>query len=284
MRKKTLLLFLLSSLFVYAKLNIIASILPEKTFIESIGGTYVQVSLMVKPGNSPHTYEPKPSQMKDISRAALYLAMDVEFEKVWLTKFSNQNPRMQIIDITKGIEKFPVSEHGTQEAEHLDPHVWTSPENTKQLAKNILSALIQADTAHQMDYEKNYHLFLEKVEQTDQQIKQILSPLTEEQKRFIVFHPSWGYFAKAYGLTQIPIEIEGKAPKPRAVQKLITTARKLHIHTLLTSPEFSDSIAKQIARELHISILKISPLSAQWSENLITLAKAIAAGASLGKP
>jgi zinc transport system substrate-binding protein len=260
---------------IQAKLNIIASILPEQKFIESIGGEQVQVALMVKPGNSPHTYEPKPSQMKDISRADLYLSIGVEFEKVWLPKFANQNQHMKIIDISQGIKRLPISSHDTHASTHLDPHIWTSPLYTKQLAKNILAALIDADPSKRATYEKNYHAFIQKVEETDQQIRQTLSGLPEDRKSFIVFHPSWGYFAKQYGLTQIPIEIDGKAPKPRTVQKLITKARELHIHTILTSPEFSDSIAKQIANELDIKVLKISPLDPNWSQNLRNLAKVI---------
>jgi len=274
--KKILLSLCFSGMILYAKLNIISSILPEQTLIQAIGGESVSVSLMVKPGNSPHTYEPKPSQMRAISQADLYLAIDVEYEKVWLPKFSQQNPRMKIINIAKGIQKFPISGNHADKDEHLDPHIWTSPENTKLLAANILAALTGADPTRQRDYEENYRALIQKITQADLQIKTLLSPLPQEQRRFVVFHPAWGYFARAYGLTQIPIEIDGKAPKPRAVQKLIAEARRLKIHTILTSPEFSDTIAKQIASELDIKVLKISPLAPDWSANLIRLAKAVA--------
>jgi len=121
-----------------AKLHIIASILPEQVFIQTIGGDEVSVSLMVKPGNSPHTYEPKPSQMKDISHAALYLSIGVEFEKVWLPRFIHQNSHMKIIDLSQGIEKLAISGEHEREGEHHDPHIWTSPANAKIIAKNIL--------------------------------------------------------------------------------------------------------------------------------------------------
>jgi len=259
-----------------AKLHIIASILPEQVFIQTIGGDEVSVSLMVKPGNSPHTYEPKPSQMKDISHAALYLSIGVEFEKVWLPRFIHQNSHMKIIDLSQGIEKLAISGEHKREGEHHDPHIWTSPTNAKIIAKNILSALIEADNNHTAYYQRHYETLLTEIEQTDQTIVKLLGSLPEEKRAFIVFHPSWGYFAKQYKLTQIPIEIEGKSPKPRAVQKLIKQARTLKIHTILTSPEFSDAVARQIADELHVKILKISPLSPKWSQNLIKLAKNIA--------
>ena len=42
----------------------------------------------------------------------------------------------------------------------------------------------------------------------------------------MVFHPSWGYFANAYGLKQVPIEIEGKNPKPAQLKELIKHAKE----------------------------------------------------------
>jgi len=277
MKKHTLLFVLLLTISLHAKLNIISSILPEQTFIQAIGGDKVSVSLMVKPGNSPHTYEPKPSQMKDISHADLYLAIGVEFEKVWLPRFSSQNSQMKVMDISEGVEKLTITGGHEKKGEQHDPHIWTSPANVKIIAKNILAALTQADSAHAVYYQKRYEALIAEVEQTDQIITGLLSTLAKEKRAFIVFHPSWGYFAKQYGLRQTPIEIGGKAPKPHAVQELIKHARELKIRTILTSPEFSDAIAKQIASELGVKVLKISPLAPDWSANLIRLAKAISA-------
>jgi len=273
---KTLFALLLFTVFAHANLNVIASILPEQALVQSVGGNKVTVSLMVKPGNSPHTYEPKPSQMREISRADLYLAIGVEFEEVWLPRFRNQNREMKIIDISRGIKKLAISGEDEKEGEHHDPHIWTAPPNIKIIAKHILSALTEADPVNRDYYQKNYRSLITKAEETDRSIVQLLQALPAEKRTFIVFHPSWGYFAKTYGLTQIPIEIDGKAPKPRAIQKLIQEAKKRHIHTILTSPEFSDAIAKQIAGELDVKILKISPLDPHWQQNLIRLAKTIA--------
>ena len=92
----------------------------------------------------------------------------------------------------------------------------------------------------------------------------------------MVFHPSWGYFAKAYRLTQIAVEVEGKSPKPRELVHLIKEAKKEKVTAIITQPEFSDSSAKIIANELHIPVVKISPMAPNWSENLIQMAKTIA--------
>ncbi len=92
----------------------------------------------------------------------------------------------------------------------------------------------------------------------------------------MVFHPSWGYFAKAYDLKQIAVEVEGKAPKPREIVNLIKEAREEKVKAIFTQPEFSDTAAQVIARELKIPVKKVSPLAANWSENLLAIAKIIA--------
>ena len=280
--KKILFITLLLNTFILANINAVVSILPEKTFVKAIGRDKVSVSLMVLPGNSPHTYEPKPSQMKDVAKADLYFAIGVEFENVWLNKFKSLNGKMQIVDLTAGIEKRAIAAH--HHAEHKtvdtteqnkDPHIWTDPKNVEIIAKHIYDTLVEADPENAAYYKTNYETFLGKVKMTDKQIREILAN-TPKDTKFMVFHPSWGYFAHAYGLTQVAVEMEGKSPKPRELIELIKEARQEKIKAIFTQPEFSDSMAKVMASELHIEVIKVSPLAENWSENLLKIAHAIA--------
>jgi len=276
---------------VYANVNAVVSILPQKTFVEVIGGDKVNVSLMVKPGNSPHSYEPKPSQMKDIAKADIYFAIGVEFEGAWIPKFANQNKKMKIVTIAKGIEKIDMiphshgdEEHGhghhdhghhDHDHDHGDPHIWTTPSNVKIIAKNIYKYLARIDKANKDYYKANYEKFLVKIENTDKKIRSILKD-TPKGTKFMVFHPAWGYFAKDYNLTQIAIEAGGKNPKPKQVMDLIKEAKEENVKAVFTAPEFSEKVAKQIAKEVGVPVVKISPLNPKWSQNLIKLAQSIA--------
>jgi zinc transport system substrate-binding protein len=280
--KKVLFITLFLNTMIFANMSVIASILPEKTFIEAIAGEKVDVSVMVLPGNSPHTYEPKPSQMKEIASARLYFAVDVEFENIWLHKFREFNPKMKIVDLSKGIRKRMMAEHHTgahtseEESRHgKDPHIWTTPSNVKIMAEHIYKALAQADPANAEYYKNNYQNFLKQIDETDTMIRQRLAALPKGTK-FMVFHPSWGYFADAYGLIQLPVEVAGKEPKPRELIALIKEARAEHVKAIFTQPEFSDTIAQVMAKELQIRVIKVSPLSADWSGTLLKIADAIA--------
>ncbi|SFV64068.1 Zinc ABC transporter, periplasmic-binding protein ZnuA [hydrothermal vent metagenome] len=279
--KKIITLLILSTSYIFSNINAIVSIAPEMNFVKAIGGDKVDVSLMVQAGNSPHTYEPKPSQMTAVAKADVYFAMGVEFEQVWLPKFKNLNAKMNVVDLSQGIEKMDMVHHEEHHAhtEHThegkDPHIWTSPANVKVIAQNIYKALSTIDPNNTKYYENNLNLFLSKIDNTDKQIKELLSTLKGSRK-FMVFHPSWGYFAKAYHLEQIAVEVEGKSPKPRELVNLIKEAKEEQVNAIFTQPEFSDKSAKIIAHELHIPVVRISPMAPDWSENLINIAKTIA--------
>ena len=284
--KKISIIYLILTSYIFSNINTVVSILPEQTFVKAIGGDKVNVSLMVAPGNSPHTYEPKPSQMVDIAKAQLYFAIDVEFEDVWLPKFKNLNPNMHIIDLADGIKKIQMQKghkeeshaghhHDAHAHEGEDPHIWTAPSNVKIIAHNIYKALVKVDPENASYYKKRLDIFLASIDETDRQIMHILSTLGDHTK-FMVYHPSWGYFAKAYNLEQIAVEIEGKEPKPKELIHLLKEAKEEKVNAIFTQPEFSDTTAKIIAKELQIPVVKVSPLSANWSENLIGMAKVIA--------
>lgn len=271
--------------FTYANVNAVVSILPQQTFLKKIGGDKVNIALMVKPGNSPHTYEPKPSQMRDISNANIYFSIGVEFEDTWLKRFTDQNKNMLVKDMSKNIAKIEMKEHShhdehkedkhdDHDEDNLDPHVWISPANVKIIANNIYAELSKIDAKNKAYYKKNLMIFLKEIEATDKKIKEILKN-TPKHSKFMVFHPSWGYFARDYDLDQLAIESGGKNPKPKQIAYLIEEAKEEKVTAVFTAPEFSTDTAKQIANEVGVQVIKVSALSPNWSENLIGLAKAI---------
>ncbi len=248
---------------------------------------------MVKPGNSPHSYEPKPSQMISISNADIYFSIDVEFENVWLDRFKSQNKNLKVVNISEGITTIAMRGHHHHEEEHhdddeanheeeeheehegLDPHTWTSPKNVKIMAENIYKTLVEIDPKNKEFYKSNLETFIKEIENTDAKIRDVLKDIKAKDK-FMVFHPSWGYFANEYNLVQFAVEVEGKKPKPKEMIMIIDEAIEENVKVIFTQPEFSDKSAKIIAKEAKVSVRKISPLNPNWSDNLINMAKAIA--------
>jgi zinc transport system substrate-binding protein len=139
---------------------------------------------------------------------------------------------------------------------------------------HIYETLRAADPQNKNFYKKNYENFIVLINKTDKEIKTILSD--KQGTKIMVFHPSWGYFAKAYGLKQMAVELEGKSPKPKELILLVNKAKEEKVTAIFTQPEFSDSVAQVMANELDIEVIKVSPLAEAWSANLIHIATAIA--------
>ena len=268
-------LIFLFSWFLSAKVVVVSSIAPVSSLIKEIVKDRAEVVTVVEAGKSPHTYEPKVSLMKKIEKAKLYFGVGVEFERAWLDRFKSQNPNLKVIHLEDNVTKILMMVKRRVAKE--DPHIWLSPSNMKIMAKVILDSLKRVDSKNSPFYEKNYKKAVEKITKTDKEIRKILAKVPKRAK-FMVFHPSWGYFAKEYHLMQVPIEIEGKEPKPAQLIKLIKLAKKENIKTIITEPEFSSKSAKVLAKEIGAKVVKLSPLAPDWQETILKLAKTIAEG------
>ncbi len=259
--------------------RVFVSIAPQKYFVQKIGGDLVEVSVLVPTGADPHTYEPKPKQMTALSKSVVYFAVGIDFEKAWLKKIAAINPKMLIVHTDEGIEKILMPAHTHRQEPHQrqnkdvhspkgtpDPHIWLSPALVKHQADHILSGLIKVDPKNERQYRKNHAVFLKELDALDGELKDWLADRKGEP--FMVFHPSWGYFAQAYGLKQIPIEVEGKDPKPAQLQSLIHKAREQGIKVVFVQPQFSTKSAEMISREIGGKIVFVDPLAENWAENL----------------
>lgn len=257
--------------------TVFVSIPPLKYFVEKIGGNRVDVSVMVPPGANPAVYEPKPAQMARLSGAQVFFAVGVPFESVWLSRFSAANPGMKIVHTEAGIEKIQMAPHvhdghenekGHSRHGMPDPHVWTAPPRVKIMADNIHAAMTHVDPGGKAFYDANHREFVSEIEDLDQRLRQVFAEIDGERKAFMVFHPAWGYFADTYGLEQIPVEIEGKDPKPAQLQKIIAHARARDIRVIFVQPQFSARSAQTVADAIGGRVVAADPLAADWADNL----------------
>jgi zinc transport system substrate-binding protein len=259
------------------KLAVFVSILPQKYFVHQICKELADIQVMVPPGASPATYEPNPRQMAAISKTRLYFSIGVPFENTWLKKIAAINPDMAVVPTDRGIEKLPMAAHHHPEDENqpqqgsLDPHVWLSPPLVMIQARTMLEALQAADPVHRSVYESNFKAFISQLSDLDAELRGMFSGSAGQQ--FMVFHPSWGYFAQAYGLKMVPIEIEGKEPKPADLRELIEHARADGIKFVFVQPQFSARSAKLIAGEIGGQVVVADPLAEDWTENLRAVAR-----------
>jgi zinc transport system substrate-binding protein len=267
-----------------APLTVAVTILPQKEFVEEIAGDYARVIVLVPPGASPHTYEPTVKQLEEMSSADVYFKVGsgIDVERAWMYKLGGINTAMTIVDTSAGIQ-FIAGGHDDETisgAEHIpgpegyDPHIWLSPRNAKIMVENTFYGLATADPAHAGMYRENADTYSAKLDTIDRNITREIK--RAQTRTFMVYHPAWSYFARDYGLVQVPIETDGKEPTPMGIENLIRKAKEENITVIFASPESSTKSADVIAREIGGEVVLVSALEEDYLENIKNVADAFA--------
>jgi len=244
-----------------ARIPVAVSVAPQATFVERIGGGRVRVDVMIPPGASEEDYAPSPRQMAELSSARLYVAVGhpaFAVESRYIRPFLARSPGVRVIDMSRGMRTVPG-----------DPHVWVAPETVRVAAVNIAVALEQADPGSAADYRANLRGFLAEIDALDRDIRSRLGPPGERPvPKLMVYHPSWGYFARQYGLEQIAIEAEGKEPSAQRMIQLIDHARGEGVKLIFVQGGFPRKSAQVIADALGGRVLTGDPQDRDWAGNL----------------
>ena len=249
------------------QIKVVTTVAPLAEFIKSVGGDRVEVSVMVPPGAEPHTFEPTPSQMRQVAEADLYVQNGAGLE-FWMDRILQVNEEMTIIDSSKGIDFIRES------PEEIDPHIWISLRNAAVQVKNICDGLIEVDPANKEYYLQNKDSYLQNLRTIDAEFNNTFG--SKEKRIFIVHHPAWTYFARDYELEQVPLMENEKEPGPKYLGEVIELARKNNITTIFVEPQFNPKSAEVIAREMNASIVTIDPLSGNYLDNMRNAGREIA--------
>lgn len=262
------------------ELTVSVPLAPYAKIVNKVAGDLVDVVTLVPKNANPHTFEPKPDILKKFSGVSIYFGDGSGLDNAWRPRFLGVNPNVKVVDISEGVS-FIAEEHSHEEAhgekhgEELDPHLWNSPRTAILLASNVCRALVAADAPHAGTYRANLEKFSKELSELDVRFADALRELPEERRTFIVFHPSYGYLARDYGLKQIAVEMDGKEPKPRDMRNLVTAAKKNHVKTVFVQPQFSRRAAESLSKEIGANILSIDPLAYDFDGELERFLNAI---------
>lgn len=242
---------------------------PYAKIVQKVAGDLVNVVTLVPKNANPHTFEPKPDILKKFSEASLYFGDGSGLDNAWRPRFLGVNSNVKVVDISEGVS-FIAEEHSHEEehGEELDPHLWNSPRTAILIAANVCRALVAEDASHAGIYRSNLEKFSKELSELDVRFADALRKISEERRTFIVFHPSYGYLARDYGLKQISVEMNGKEPKPRDLRNLVTAAKKNHVKTVFVQPQFSRRAAESLSKEIGVKIVSIDPLAYDFDGEL----------------
>lgn len=248
------------------------SILPQKYFVERIAGDYVDVNVMIPPGMNPATSDLSSEQLKKLYDSDLCFAVGyLPFETTHLYPVLEGKPDIRLIRHSDNVELIAGSCGHGEEGGHIheggvDPHIWLSPRYAREISRQIRDALTEKYPEKREFFATNYAALNEDIHRIEQQADSILSAKTH--KAFLIYHPALTYFAKDYGMEQIPIEDEGKEPHPAHLKKIIDEANAKDIHIIFIQKQFDVNNAQAIARATGSEVIPIDPLNENWLEGM----------------
>jgi ABC-type Zn uptake system ZnuABC Zn-binding protein ZnuA len=248
-------------------ISVVATIPVLKDFADRIGGRHVRVMSLLSGSENEHTYSPKPSDVVAIRNARVLLEVGVGLE-VWVTTLVKGagNAALRVVTTSKGIALIREYEpdganRSIQESHHAgNPHVWLDPENAKVMMRHITEAFIKVDPGHASDYRENQAAYLRQLDELQAELIERLRTVTD--RRIIVHHPAWPYFARRFGFRIVDeiVTQAGAEPSANHLHTLISRIQKDRIRVIVSEPQLNQKIPEVLARETGARIVVLTPL------------------------
>jgi len=242
------------------RLTVVATIFPLADFVKNVAGDRVDVITLLRPGDSPHTYEPTARDMKAVARATLLVVNGAGLD-FWVEKLkSAASDNMVELDTSAILEEEGLLLSGDEHEGGVNPHYWLDPVLAQMQVEAIAAALVAADPGNKESYLGNAADYVAELKSLDAEIKNETQSFSSRE--FITFHPAWTYFARRYGLVEAAVieESPGKDPTIDEQRRIIDLARELNVKVIFAEPQFSTKVADTIADGSGAKVLLLDPI------------------------
>ncbi|MBU0570063.1 metal ABC transporter substrate-binding protein [Patescibacteria group bacterium] len=254
--------------------KVTATIFPLYNIVKNIAGEEVETALLLKPGSSPHTFDPAPEEVKKAMGSLAIFTIGHGLDN-WSLKVAESAEIKQTIIVDKNIKLLSSEEEveedhhreiETEEERHdhqhgsVDPHYWLSVPNALLIAEQVkveLSILFPEKTD---EFEKNFLIYSQKLDTLEKEISQQLSSL--KNRDIATFHSAWNYFARDHGINIITTfeEFPGEKASASYLAEFQEKVRLNNVKVIFTEPQFSPEPLRPIAQDLNVKISVLDPL------------------------
>ncbi len=255
-----------------ARKSIAVSLPPQASLLREITGDSIDIVTLMQADANPEAFEVTVKTLRAVSDADLYMkAGNLPFEETLTARISESNPGLRFIDTSDGIRLITgTHSHGNDVHEVADPHTWTSIPNLKTIAANMLAAVNEIDPGHKDYYNASYERLTARLDSAGSAIASRLEGSGSEA--FLIWHPSLSYFARDYGLKQIPVGQDNKEMTPGQMRDTHRLAADEGVTVMFIQQNFDSRQAQSLADALGLSVVQINPLDEDYLNqfNIIT--------------
>ena len=255
------------------KLHIVTTFYPMYYFAKKVAGSSANVELLIPNGVEPHDWEPTAQDMAKIQDSDLFIYNSRYFE-TWTEKVlkSINDSNLNVVEASNGIKLMNALDseeddgHHSEHAASKDPHVWLSPVLAQREVDNIAKALEQADPKNKDQFQKNAASLNLQLADLDREYKETMDKA--KNKEFVTQHAAFGYLAKQYGLTQIPIAGLSPDVEPTLgkLAELTDLTKKKNVKIIYFEQLTSSKVAETLAKEIGAKTEVLNPLEGLTKE------------------
>jgi zinc/manganese transport system substrate-binding protein/zinc transport system substrate-binding protein/manganese/iron transport system substrate-binding protein len=262
-------------------LNVVVTLPVLKDWAQQIGGPHVSVTSLMTGYENEHTYSPKPSDLVAVRKAQVLIEVGAGLE-VWVSTLVKNagNPRLLIVTASRGIDL--LEDHGDAAGmpagagsphSHGNPHVWLDPDGASVMVRHIADAFIATDPAHREQYEGNAVAYLTQLRQTSEALRLRLETVSD--RRIVVHHPAWPYFARYFGfiIAGTLLTQPGAEPSARRIQAMVVTIKQAGIRVIVSEAQLNQKLPQMLSRETgaHIVVLTTLPGALPGTETYLDM-------------
>lgn len=246
------------------KIFVVSSFNAMTEFAMAIGGDKIDITTIVPSGIEAHDFEPKAKDMKNMSKADLFIYNGLEMEH-WAQDIlkSVDNKNLVVVEASKGADLIKSSKEESKEHGQFDPHVWLSLKEAKVEANNIKEALVNIDSSNKEYYEENYKRFEKELDTLKDEYQNKIQPL--KNKTFVTGHAAFAYLCRDFGLQQYSVEdvfAEGE-PTSQKIKELVEIGKKINLKTVFMEENASPKVSETLAREIGAKADTINTLESE---------------------
>lgn len=240
-----------------APLQVSASTTVVADFVRAVGGSRVQVNVIVPAGGDTHSFQPTTGAVRGLASSRALFVNGAGLEP-WLPKLTAAAPRVPVTALTRGLKLRPVPEaggsgHATHDHGTLDPHAWWDPTLAAGYTRNAAAMLEALDPAGKATYNRNLRAHLKALSGLDTYAKAQFARVPAARRQIVTNHDALHYFAGRYGLkvvgTVIPGLGTGREPGARELAALAQSVKKSGARVIFTENTVNARLAQTLARE-----------------------------------
>lgn len=228
-------------------LIVTTSISPIADLIRQVGGDRVKVTNLVPTGVDPHSYEPKPDDIRQVALSSLFFANGAG-EELYLDKLVQNaaNSHLREIVLSDGLTILDKSPDNPG-----NPHLWLDVQNAERYVAKIRDALDQASPANKTYFDQNAADYIKQLQELDHWIAGQIATIPASARQIVVFHDAWPYYAKRYGLIILqPIVHSGEAePSAQEYVDLIQLIKARHVRAVFGEVGFNPKLVQRLAQD-----------------------------------